>query len=170
MVQEIELEQLKACPFCGGRAVMKIGDAPFGNGWYIVRISCTQCHTFSNAYCTGKQAFSEHIITLEEAKHEAMQAWNKRCFEEKRREIFIQSLSVAQVTAIMEAERLFKYSYAEELQFCVNMAKVYGCVPKEGDEENLRDFLATLYHYGIVQGIRQERARRKRGKQSCSRK
>lgn len=163
MVQEIELEQLKACPFCGGHAVMKIGDVPFGNDGRMVRINCTQCHTFSNAYCTGKQAFSEHIVTLEEAKQKAVQAWNKRHDKEIRREIFVQSLSVAQMAAIIEAERLYKYSSVEGLQFCRKMAKIYGCVPKEGDEENLMDFLATLYHYGIVQGIRQERARRKRG-------
>lgn len=165
MIQEIELEQLKDCPFCGGHSVMKIGDAPFGNDGQIVKISCTCCHTYSNAYCTGKQAFSEHIITLEEAKHKAMQAWNKRCDEESRREVYVQSFSMAQMAAIIEAERLYKYSSIEELQFCRKMAKVYGCVPKEGDEKNLMDFLTTLYHYGIVQGIRKERARRKRGQQ-----
>ena len=83
-------------------------DRPFGNGWQIVRISCTQCHTISNAYSTGKQMFSEHIITLEEAKHKAVQTWNKRCDEEKRREIFVQSLSMAQMAAVIEAERIVR--------------------------------------------------------------
>ena len=150
MVQEIELEQLAACPFCGGRAVMKIADAPLGDG-QVVRINCACCHVYSNAYYTGKMAFSEHIVTLEEAKQKAVQAWNKRHDEEIRREIFVQSLSMAQVELIMEAEKFYQYSTAQETRFCRGMAKVYGCVPKEGNEENLMDFLTTLYHYGIVQ-------------------
>ncbi len=168
MTQEIELEQLRACPFCGGHPVMKIASDPFGSGFQIVRITCTQCHTVSNAYSSGKSAFSDHITTLEEAKQSAVKAWNNRCDEEKRREVFVQSLSVAQVGLIMEAERLWKYATLQEQSFCYRMAKVYGCVSKAGNEDNLMNFLTTLYHYGVIQGIRQERARRKRGKQSCS--
>lgn len=82
----------------------------------------------------------------------------------------MQSLSVAQVAPIMEARKLYEYSEAHEIRFCKEMARVYGCVPKEGDAENLAGFLTTLYHYGRVQGIRQERARRKRGQQPCSKK
>lgn len=173
MVQEIELKQLKACPFCGGHPVMKIANDPFGNGFQIVRINCTQCHTVSNAYSTGKSVFSEHITTLKEAKQSAVKAWNNRCDEEKRREVFVNSLSVAQVAPIIEAQRLYQYSDVNEMRFCREMARVYGCVPKEGDNENLTDFLTTLYHYGVVQGIRQERAKRIQKKErttACSKK
>lgn len=170
MTQEIKLEQLRTCPFCGGHPVMKIADDPFDNGFQIVRITCTQCHTVSNAYSSGKSAFSDHITTLEEAKQNAVKAWNNRYDAEKRREVFVQSLSVAQVAPIIEARRLYEYSEAHEIRFCKEMARVYGCVPKEGDAENLAGFLTTLYHYGRIQGIRQERARRKRGQQPCNKK
>lgn len=173
MTQEIELKQLKACPFCGGHPVMKIGDDPFGNGFQIVRISCTQCHAVSNTYSTGQSAFSEHITTLEEAKQSAVKAWNDRCDEEKRREVFANSLSVAQVGMIMEAGKLWEFATIEEQLFCYRMAKVYGCVPKAGNEDNLMNFLTTIYHYGVVQGIRQERAKRNQKKErttACSKK
>ena len=170
MTQEIKLEQLRTCPFCGGHPVMKIADDPFDNGFQIVRITCTQCHTVSNAYSSGKSAFSDHITTLEEAKQNAVKAWNNRYDAEKRREVFGQSLSVAQVAPRIEARRLYEYSEAHEIRFCKEMARVYGCVPKEGDAENLAGFLTTLYHYGRIQGIRQERARRKRGQQPCNKK
>ena len=78
------------------------------------------------------------------------------------REIFANSLSVAQIATIIEAERLWEYATVQERLFCHRIAKFYGCVSKEGNEENLINFLTTLYHYGIVQGIRAER-KKKRG-------
>lgn len=82
---------------------------------------------------------------------------------EAAREVYIDALSVAEVASMMEATRLFEYANTDEHKFCVNMAHLYGCVPLKEDGSNLNNFLVTLYHYGKVQGIRAERARRKEG-------
>ena len=62
---------------------------------------------------------------------------------------------------ILEAARLLRYSTLREYDFCYNIAEIYGCRPLETEGDNLYNFLLTLYHYGIIQGIRAERARRK---------
>lgn len=82
---------------------------------------------------------------------------------EAAREDYINALSVAEVAPMMEANRLFKYANTDEYKFCANMAHLYGCVPLKEDGNNLNNFLVTLYHYGKIQGIREERARRKGG-------
>lgn len=65
---------------------------------------------------------------------------------------------------VREAISLGKYVSYREMLFCRTMADVYGCVPLQTDGDNLNMFLSTIYHYGKVQGIRQERTRKqKRG-------
>ena len=71
------------------------------------------------------------------------------------REVYANSLSV-------EAEKFSQYADTAEYDFCERMARIYGCVPKNGDEWNLMKFLVTLYHYGTVQGVRDERKKRGR--------
>lgn len=68
--------------------------------------------------------------------------------------------------AIREAVDLEKYANAAECVFCVKMAEVYGCIPAKR-EDNLYLFMISLFHYGIITGIRKERARRKGEKPSC---
>ena len=91
-------------------------------------------------------------------------AWNRRSnakMQEQERKVYVNPLSVAEMAPILEAVKLYDYSDYSELRFCRNMARVYGCKPLEADGDNLDKFLITLYHYGKVQGIRQERARHK---------
>ena len=64
--------------------------------------------------------------------------------------------------AMREAIRLGEYVDCDEYIFCRSMADVYGCIPLRTDGDNLYRFLQTLYHYGKVQGVRQERARKRR--------
>ena len=65
-----------------------------------------------------------------------------------------------------EAIRLGEYADCEEYIFCGSMANIYGCVPLQTDGDNLYKFLQTLYHYGKVQGIRQERAKKRKKQES----
>jgi hypothetical protein len=78
------------------------------------------------------------------------------------REVYANSLSVAQIAPIIEAEKFSQYADTAEYDFCERMARIYGCVPKNGDEWNLMKFLVTIYHYGTVQGVRDERKKRGR--------
>lgn len=68
--------------------------------------------------------------------------------------------------AMREAIRLGEYVDYEEYRFCRKMADAYGCTPLQIDGDNLYKFLQTLYHYGKVQGIRQERAKRRKKQKS----
>ncbi len=63
---------------------------------------------------------------------------------------------------IAEAIKLGEWIDIDDMQFCVAIAKKYGCKPLETDIYNFCCFLTTLYNYGKVQGKRSERARRKR--------
>ena len=82
--------------------------------------------------------------------------------DEADRRVYIDSLPVSEVAPMMEAVKLWEYSSWHEIRFCVNMAKLYGCRPLEADVDNFNNFLVALYHYGRVQGIRAERAKRNR--------
>lgn len=72
----------------------------------------------------------------------------------------------AEAARIMEAVKLGEYVTTEHLSFCMGMAQEYECRPLESDEWNFYRFLCTVYHYGQVQGIRAERARRRGGLQT----
>ena len=81
MVQEIETFNLRACPFCGGKAELKVADHPFGD-CLVVRVNCSECHCESNSYQTGMTlGFPGHPsrnVMLGEAKEKAREAWNRR--------------------------------------------------------------------------------------------
>ncbi len=84
--------------------------------------------------------------------HEIKQAEQKRHY----------SLPVAEAARVMEAVKLGEYATTEHLSFCMGMAHEYGCRPLESDKQNFYRFLCTIYRYGQVQGIRAERARRRK--------
>lgn len=77
------------------------------------------------------------------------------------------SMAGAFMEKATEAADLFKYANIDDSLFCERMMKLYGCVPLESDKGNLIAFLITLFNYGKVQGIRSERAKRKRGIAKC---
>jgi len=54
------MDELKACPFCGGEVAQREFTEPFVNGW----VGCQKCHCFINWVKNGK--------------HEAITAWNRR--------------------------------------------------------------------------------------------
>lgn len=49
----------------------------------------------------------------------------------------------------------------DEMMFCKNMADTYGCRPLSNDKDNFIEFLSAIYHYGKIQGVRQERSKRR---------
>ena len=67
---------------------------------------------------------------------------------------------------IMEAVKLGDWTGLDDMEFCIEIAKVYGCKPLETDVWNFYKFLFVLYGYGKVQGKREERARRKKNNTS----
>lgn len=53
---------------------------------------------------------------------------------------------------IMEAVKLGDWVKQDDIQFCIEIAKVYGCKPLKTDIWNFFKFLFALYGYGKVQG------------------
>jgi len=82
MVQEIITEHLDRCPFCGGKAEMKVAGHPLSDSEFVVRVSCIDCHCMSNSYQTGQtigfQNMPSRYVTLGEAKAQAVKSWNRR--------------------------------------------------------------------------------------------
>lgn len=62
---------------------------------------------------------------------------------------------------VKEAVKLGRYTDLEEMVFCRAMADAYGCKPLSSDKDNFNAFLSAIYHYGKIQGVRQERAKRR---------
>lgn len=65
------------------------------------------------------------------------------------------------IREVKEAVKLGRNADVEEMMFCKNMADAYGCKPLRSDKDNFNAFLSTIYHYGKIQGVRQERAKKK---------
>lgn len=84
---------------------------------------------------------------------------------EQEREAYIRTLPRVRISSMLEAVELSKHAKKQELFFCNDMARLYGCGPLKADGDNLGNFLVTLFHYGKIQGIRQERARKRRKQQ-----
>lgn len=171
-MQTIETEYLKPCPFCNGKAefrTVECGDI------IVTEAICTECYSRGQAFSSFKSYIKKGKQNHEDAIKKAADSWNNREYKspemmklEAAREHYVSSLSVAEVAPMMEAVKLFEYADFAEAIFCMNMAKLYGCVPLKSDGNNLNDFLVTLYHYGKVQGIREERAKKKGGNAKCT--
>ena len=63
---------------------------------------------------------------------------------------------------VLEAVRMGEYADCEEWAFCRAMADTYGCKPLKADAANFDRFLCTLFHYGKIEGKREERAGKRR--------
>lgn len=53
MVQVIEVEHLKACPFCGGRAELLTDKHPMNGEYNIYRVRCTGCGIHGKMFLDG---------------------------------------------------------------------------------------------------------------------
>lgn len=62
---------------------------------------------------------------------------------------------------IIEAVKLGERIDLDEITFCKEMSEVFGCKPLESDVFNFILFLGSIYHYGKIQGVRQERIKRR---------
>ncbi len=61
---------------------------------------------------------------------------------------------------VEEAVKLSQKADVDEMMFCKNMAESYG-YSSSSNEFNYLSFLSAIYHYGKIQGVRQERAKRR---------
>ena len=74
------MEKLKPCPFCGGKAVFKVGCK---KGRITLRIACKRCHAKSKRYDSEASGNEYETQTyFEVIKKKAMEAWNRRANDE----------------------------------------------------------------------------------------
>lgn len=70
---------LRKCPFCGGKAELKVSKVC---GADAVRVSCTSCHCFTNLFPVGNtfpfEGLPSRYISLDECMKKAADSWNRR--------------------------------------------------------------------------------------------
>lgn len=78
------IEELKRCPFCGAKAIIKTQKCDYGISGTIIR--CTKCS--ARLYTLDKQAVAIgnciKNIPVENHRMLAIKAWNKRVEEERK--------------------------------------------------------------------------------------
>ena len=67
--------ELKTCPFCGGRAVMKAVNKEYG---FTIWCQCRKCGARTEGYCPDMNHEDNTITSIEECKDRAAKVWNNR--------------------------------------------------------------------------------------------
>lgn len=75
MNEERSYDGMKPCPFCGGTAVIKIGELIGNRSTYV---TCTRCHCITNRFAIGFLLASKREVSEEEAIQKAIDKWNQR--------------------------------------------------------------------------------------------
>lgn len=165
MVQVVETEPLRCCPFCGGEPELRVADHPIDENRKVAKVVCLHCNACTSSFSAGKDFFTGKETIFDVAIKKAARAWNcrpKMETQEQEREAYIKALPQIKISAMLEAVKLSDYVEVQESSFCNDMARLYGCRPLKSDGGNFIKFLSALLHYGKVQGIRQERARKRK--------
>lgn len=76
----MESTELKPCPFCGGRAVLK-AKTKHGIG-FTIWCECSKCHSKIDGYCPNIESEDNSLESIEHCKNSAIKAWNRRADNE----------------------------------------------------------------------------------------
>lgn len=68
-------KELKTCPFCGERAVMKAVNKEYG---FTIWCQCRKCGARTEGYCPDMNHEDNTITSIEECKDRAAKVWNNR--------------------------------------------------------------------------------------------
>ena len=69
------MEELKSCPFCGGKAIIKAGKKEYG---FTIWCECSECNAKTEGYCPDMKNESKVVESIENCKSSAMDKWNRR--------------------------------------------------------------------------------------------
>lgn len=72
-------EELKPCPFCGGKAVIK---AVNRNQGLTIWCQCPKCGARTEGYCPDTNKEDDTMENIEECKKRAIEAWTRRVNDE----------------------------------------------------------------------------------------
>lgn len=68
-------EELKPCPFCGGKSVIKAVNKNYG---LTIWCQCNECGARTVGYCPNKNKEDETMESIEQCKNKAVILWNRR--------------------------------------------------------------------------------------------
>ena len=71
-MQEIEL---KPCPFCGGKAVVKATTKRIG---FAIWCECSECNAKTVGYYPNIEKEDDSLANIENCKNRAIELWNRR--------------------------------------------------------------------------------------------
>lgn len=73
------MEELKKCPFCGGKATLKMENKR-DIGWTIW-CTCNKCNAETSGYCPDLSKEHRALDDIDDCKKLAIKAWNRRVGE-----------------------------------------------------------------------------------------
>lgn len=74
-------KELKPCPFCGGKAIIKAVDKNYG---FTIWCQCKDgnCGARTAGYCPDTSNEDNSLENIERCKNKAIEAWNRRVDDE----------------------------------------------------------------------------------------
>ena len=67
--------ELKPCPFCGGKSVIKAVNKNYG---LTIWCQCNECGARTEGYCPNTNKEDETMDSIEQCKNKAVILWNRR--------------------------------------------------------------------------------------------
>lgn len=68
-------EELKPCPFCGGKSVIKAVNKNYG---LTIWCQCNECGARTEGYCPNTNKEDETMESIEQCKNKTVILWNRR--------------------------------------------------------------------------------------------
>lgn len=75
------MDELKPCPFCRGKAVLKF--AKWNCGGRMIMVECTKCYAKIEGYSPDLSCEETALDNIEECKRDAIRDWNRRVNDDK---------------------------------------------------------------------------------------
>ena len=70
------MENLKPCPFCGGKAKVKAAKKDYVG--FMIWCECGKCYAQSGEYCPDLKSEDLAIENISNSTDKAIKAWNRR--------------------------------------------------------------------------------------------
>nr|DAF22419.1 MAG TPA: restriction alleviation protein [Caudoviricetes sp.] len=77
------MEELKPCPFCGGKPVLKFEKRSSCGRGRVIRVECTKCYVGIYGYSPDLNCEETALDNIENCKRNAIRDWNRRASDDK---------------------------------------------------------------------------------------
>lgn len=75
------MDELKPCPFCGGKAILSFGKNNHMS--HRIWVSCTKCYVSFSGYSPNLGNPQEALENIERCRVKAAEQWNRRASDDK---------------------------------------------------------------------------------------